>query len=768
MFCSKCGKQLPDNCAFCGQCGTPVAKAPVQPIAQPPVEEIPVEEVRPETVAEVPVAEAVPAPAAEAPVEAPVFAQFEAPKPKKKSKKKLIGWLSAAAAVVVAGAVAIGAFWEPLQGAWVENFGSDQDYMSYVEQNSTQKLTDTLSSGYGSVVEAVEKLASGSAGSTGTVGSGAYEMNMKLTVGDKVITMAEDMLEAEAGEKIELDWLSSIDIAMNTNVKDSLQQIGMALNIGETELAKLDMILNMDKGELFLAIPTLSDKYLKGELEMDMSAAMPSAGSEMLDLLSSEELLKALPTEDELNKLLDKYIGIIFDNLDDVEKSTKTVKISGVSQKLTVLKTTIDGDDVVNVATALMKAAKDDKQIEKIITNLAGFMEDNDLIEDADDAYDMFVESIEEALEAMEDADLGDELELVLTDYVNDAHEVVGRRIEVNGQQILYYAEVRDGGKVAFELETEGLQIYGDGTEKNGVVNAEYTLLIAGDELCTLTLVDFKSNAENVSGKIRIAPSSDFMEGFGKGLGVDSATASAIALLDPQLELVLENTKSSSKIEINLLSGSDMLVGIAISGKEATAGKITLPDDKNVYEQDEAEEWLQDLDVEKLIETLEDITDLPLSDLMEGNVKQEAQIPSYVPGGSSSSNVSGASSSSGIFGGGSSAVDATKAPTTAPAVRPATPEPSSAATEPTEPANTEPEDEVIYGGFIEEEEGTVTLPTTESFITYEDFISSGTGTVIIPVTPSTGDEIAVATFPVISGTVIGSDGSIIGVYQSTN
>lgn len=62
MFCSKCGAQLPDGSAFCGNCGNPIA--PVAPVATTPVTpvaETPVAPVAPVTpVAETPVATAAP------------------------------------------------------------------------------------------------------------------------------------------------------------------------------------------------------------------------------------------------------------------------------------------------------------------------------------------------------------------------------------------------------------------------------------------------------------------------------------------------------------------------------------------------------------------------------------------------------------------------------------------------------------------------------------------------------------------------------------
>ncbi len=50
MFCEKCGKQIPDNSAFCDGCGSPIAApAAEEPAATPVVEEVPVVETAVET-----------------------------------------------------------------------------------------------------------------------------------------------------------------------------------------------------------------------------------------------------------------------------------------------------------------------------------------------------------------------------------------------------------------------------------------------------------------------------------------------------------------------------------------------------------------------------------------------------------------------------------------------------------------------------------------------------------------------------------------------
>jgi len=42
MFCEKCGKQIPDNSAFCDGCGAPVAPVETQQTQEPVQEEVPV------------------------------------------------------------------------------------------------------------------------------------------------------------------------------------------------------------------------------------------------------------------------------------------------------------------------------------------------------------------------------------------------------------------------------------------------------------------------------------------------------------------------------------------------------------------------------------------------------------------------------------------------------------------------------------------------------------------------------------------------------
>lgn len=679
MFCNNCGNKLPENSKFCGHCGAkvmqeiaeaaPVAEAPVveapvvetpvvaAPVAEAPVAEAPVVEA---PVVETPVAEApvVEAPVAEAPVEeAPVaeapesdFAQFEeaAQPKKKKSKKKLLAWLIPVTSLVVAAAVFVVLIFGPLQGWWLKNFGSAKDYRNYVQGNSKEMITGVLSDTYGSALS----LLSGEA----TVEGGA-DVTMKLNLGEKTLDMVEQLTEAELGEKLDLSWMSSVGMTMSSNVKGSLQQVGATLNLGEAELAVIDCIMNMEEGKLFFAILNLSDKYIEMDLNaiMDMAQGFESYGpyntkavaskdylsplpsgsamtsqSMLMEILQDPDLIAALPTAEELDKLLIKYADIILDSFDNVKKSTKNVSVGDVKQKLTVLETTIGPDDVLSAAEAVLEAASKDKQIKDIITDIVGYIEDKmgmgGMI-DADDIYDMFQMGLEEALDALGDIDPDDmleemgmeDMELVLTDYVDSNHQVVGQKIVVADQEVLRYIEVQKGNNIAYELNAADMVVIsGEGTRKKNVTNAVYTISVQDMEIMNIELVDFSSKDNKLNGKIRFAPSDEIMEPFMDGFQLPAEIAGVIGVLEPKLELGFVTTDKTTSMEMNVLTGNDLLVGVSFSTTMKDATAIKLPKNTvDITDEDAMEDFANSINVDKFIEDLED-AGIPISRFMNG------------------------------------------------------------------------------------------------------------------------------------------------------
>ena len=603
MFCEKCGTQLPDGVNFCEKCGAKVEAETAQPTETP-----------------APEAFASEAPAQETPISEALenFAQSEVFAPQKKKSKKFLAWLIPAVAVLVAAAIAAAVFFDvgSTKGLFLKSFGSDVAYRDYVQENTTKSATNTVSDAYGAVVDAL---------SSENKAAGAADISLKFNMGDKAIAMLEDLAESELDEEISLDWAKEIELKLSANAKDDLQQIGAALNISSKEIATVDAILNMDQGKLFVAILSLSDEYLA--IDFSEYLAMPQIAT-ATEYLQDSELFAALPTEEELNSLLTKYVNIAISSFDDVEKSSETMKVGELEQKLTVLETTIDGDALLDAAEAVLNELAKDKDVKKIITEMVEYLADQeDFSEfvDVDEVLKAYDKGLEEALDSLKEVD-GDDMEgeLVLTQYVNNAHEVVGYALEVEDQQVVHFVEIKDGNKIAFELEIpNALEIVGEGTEKKGVVNAEYVVSVETPtwdddynvsyekmEVLTLSLIDFQAEGELVNGKIRLAPSAALLD----EMDLPASASSAINLAQLQLELDIDQTKTSSAVAFNILSGEDLMVGISIAATEKAASDVTQPE--TAYDIENIEAWAKTMDITKILKALKD-AGLPMDEIGE-------------------------------------------------------------------------------------------------------------------------------------------------------
>lgn len=590
MFCRNCGMPIPEDSKVCATCGAQVETGDSAPVETPVAE------------TQVLTSEG-----------QPVFAQpyFETPDvvpPKKKRKKPLL-WLIPVVAVVVAIAVLAAVVLGPLQGWWLKSFGSEMDYREYVHENSTP-ATNVLSEAYGSVLTSLSS----------TSQLKAADLSVKLNIGDKAITLLEDLVKDELGQKLEMDWAKSIELKLSANPTEKLQQIGATLNINSQEIAVLDCILNTDNGKLFATLVNLNAKYLQADISSYLPEVDDSSAATMA-MLQDPALIKALPSEKELDSLVSKYTALVMDNLDDVSKSTETVEAGALSQELTTLNTTIKYDDILDASEDVLEALLEDQQIESIIRRVANYLQTQkslDLDVDADKAYKAFQDAIQDTLDELDSAKAEEQdpdTSIVLTEYISKEHKVIGYALTVNGVKEFYCVELQDGNAIAYALDvSNAVSVVGEGTKKNGAITADYTVTVNAladqkMDVLTISLVDFKAEDNALNGKVLLAPTSDML----KNMGLSSTVSSAINLADPKLELDFASSKDSSSIEINLLSGEDLLVGLALSGTEKAATPITEP--TNTCDLEDIEDWLEGVDTNKLMKALKD-ADLPVEEFL--------------------------------------------------------------------------------------------------------------------------------------------------------
>jgi len=261
MFCPNCGKQVEENGAFCPSCGTALSQTAAAPAEQP------VQQAQTQPVNGVPMA----APQDPAVVPGP---ETKPAKPRRKIWKKV---LVACSCLLIVALVAVTVLqWNWIKGTSVKLFGSNEDYFAYVQKNSIQDGTESMSKIYGSLLS---DYASGQ----------ASEADVKMNFGPMLNAAA-------AGSGIDLSALDEITLKMKSNVKDGVNEALCTVNLGDTELCTLHVISDLENGAVYVGLPGLHDTYVKMEVpDLDVEAGMAEMEAVMAQL---EDLLAELPSEE--------------------------------------------------------------------------------------------------------------------------------------------------------------------------------------------------------------------------------------------------------------------------------------------------------------------------------------------------------------------------------------------------------------------------------------------------------------------------------------
>ncbi len=591
MFCQNCGKQLPDDAKVCDACNASVEEAEVVEAQAQEVENT----IEAEAVAEQSVAEASPESAQEA-FEEPVFEEA----PVKKSKKGLIVGICAAVAVIVAAALLV-INSSALQGFYFKTFGSDEDYFKFVEYKAFTEGTEEISNIYGELTDTLDAEISSTA-------------DMKLEVSDEAIALLKQVV----GD-MDISWIKNINLEIEAEAENAKEDLSLALKIGDETILDANAIVDMKEGGVYLALANLSDKYLAIENE---------ATPEVSKLIYDEDFRKALPDEDELEEILNKYIKLAVDNIDNVSKDTEALEIDGIKQELTALEFKLTEKNSMEIAEAVLKELKKDEDVKTYIKDIEKAVKEylGDEVPEDLDFYDSFKETVNEAIDEIKDGEYDKDKAVILwTDYVNNKHEIVGRSFESDGEAIVNYATVFNGDKFAFEFDCMGLVVAGNGTEKKDVVNADYSVKYTDQEIIAVKVSDFdNATLEDgyINGKVKFTPN---MTTIASLSGVDSGEAMALSALNIGLELDMKTAKDKADVDVNVIYGDKDFLGIVISSETKDGAKVELPASDKTVDVEKADEWLSGLDFTKVTDALEK-AGLP-EDLLQGLI---ATIPSMI------------------------------------------------------------------------------------------------------------------------------------------
>jgi len=591
MFCEKCGTQLLDTDKFCGTCGWQVpAKAETAETMPAIVEPMPVAE--PATVENAWVAPE--------PVVSAIPAEIPAENVNKKSKKWIPFVFGGIAILAVVAVVLI----MVLPGWFRRNFSSPEKYFQYVAKESVKEYSANMASMYDDVVNALD-----------LVGKDV-SAEVKWELHDDLTEMFSMVAETD------MSFLQSGDLAATLSIGNEIMGADASISVNNVEIGTVAIIIDMLEDNMYISMPDFMEKYLGADME-ELGAEIDEDMFEDI-----EKFMEIFPEAKTLESLMNKYLGIMIECIEDVEKDEDTIKAEGVSQDVTALTVTIDGDTLCAMSEAALEEMLKDKELKTLITDMAETMD-----EDPDDLYDAFIESVEEALDNVDDLeDLEGELEFVV--FVNDSDEICGFEMETADEITITYVMVKNGGEFGFEASAESdyreVVFSGSGKETGSKLKGDFSFEVDGVSYLDIEVKDFdteKAAKGHISGEFTVTIPSALADMLEMEIGISAD------LEDYALKIVADTGSTSAQVQAVLTQKEEVLVDATVSLSYDSQDAPDVPADKNVVWADDDEELLEtimEFDWKLLLDRLED-ADLPseITDEVEYLIEEIEYMSEY-------------------------------------------------------------------------------------------------------------------------------------------
>jgi hypothetical protein len=365
---------------------------------------------------------------------------------------------------------------------WVKNnvkmlINDPSEYYAWVESENMNGIAEKIAKGY-------DELSN----------SEVQDVSMELKA-DLETDSITSLIESEAGISL-AD--AGIKIPSNVSFTESGDKSSACVKINADGKTLATMNAYVKDNKVYYQIPELSSSYICVDLNqiMELSLNESEIDSESFNNLVSDmatgDGLQELLTDKELEELLVKYFDIAFSNIDDVEldKSVKC-EVGDVNVKYNKLTAEIDEGCLYNIAKDVLKEAKKDKTIIKLVETTGAVTKDE------------YVAAIDGLLEQLGDYNIsGGEKLGTMNVYVDSKGVIQGRSFEVaNNENVkLDYMLAEDGSDNAFEIncifDNEGLNIKGDFEEKSNKTNGTVDVSLIGIKL------DSDGKSQSISSEI--------------------------------------------------------------------------------------------------------------------------------------------------------------------------------------------------------------------------------------------------------------------------
>ena len=574
MYCGNCGAQLPEGARFCGSCGQPLvdpSKIDAGSDQQPEVQKF---FTQPESAQEPFVrgqGNGYPDP----------YDDGFAPAPEPRKPKK-IGWIigAAAALVVIVAAVLVALNFKVVSNAWMRTFSSPESYYRHVEK---QAMADVIDTG----VDVYER-------TPAEHDSYTSEVTTKIVVGEPVRELAESLVG------LDMDWLESAGLWEKVTMHDGKMGLQLDVSLNESSIATADLVT--DGEDIYFRVPDIRDDYARIDQRDLMGGGAVSVQSTRVTLLElAQNLPEIMPDSDRMEKMLNRYVEAIVDNIDDVDKTTQTLQADTVSQKCTALTVHLDEDSLARIIEALCDTALEDEELQQILMDLV-----EQIGQDPDEVWDELVEELEDVRDRADR--IAEQVEIEMTVYVDGKGEIRGRTIVINDYETLEYAAPEQGSNYGLRLaltrdDFEQFVLEGSGKNDSG----SFELLVEEMHILDITASDFDRDALEdgyLNGTFDIAPSPFVVNQLGNEVGQELRGLN-LDLDDVHLVVEARSKKDSGSIVLRVMMGEEEYLSVNMdSSVSYTGGEVDIPEDSISLEN-----WTRNINISSLdvyLDRLED------------------------------------------------------------------------------------------------------------------------------------------------------------------
>ncbi len=520
------------------------------------------------------------APAFRAASETLVIAPSE---PKKKDSKK-IAIIAAIAAVVVILGVIVAVNASVIKNTFAKMTKNSDEYTKYVLSEKADDVA-SLASGY---LKSAQK--------TSTSGDMTVSGSASIATTEEAMDVFEDF-GLEDG-----DFMENVNFDFSVSQKDD-NLFGVEFSVYSDKKTKvsLNAVLDSEEGMLYIQVPEVDKTWNS----FDISDALDDLSDSEVQILSENASAINLLAPADLEDFINRYAGIIIEQIEDVDESSEKVKVEGVTEKLTVLEFEVDEDKICDIVTAVCDAMLEDEKLEEVFVNYYDSLDFDFTDIDADEMWDEFCEEIEY---------VEDNIDYDSEDVVMNYVLYVDKKGDIAGFEFNYedswgdttevsFIKAVSGSKFGFEFnytdEYDEFNITGSGKVGFGKkFTGVMTIAINNYEL-DISFEDFVCNGKKCAGTVSLS-----LEEFIDIADLNSSDAEMFEEFEGgSFEFTFSISQKAVSFEFAITNGKTDWLSIKFNEEQSNSAKITVPKDAEEYDTDEFEEVYD----EDFVDSVDDI-----------------------------------------------------------------------------------------------------------------------------------------------------------------